>query len=153
MSMPDQQDPNSFLMGSGFTSFKFDSHGDVAKGEIVSLDLMQQRDYKSGLPKFWDDGRPMMQLRVVLDTGIIDPGIEGDDGVRAIYVRGAMQQAVRDAIKKAGVKEIEVGGTLAVAYVGDGEAKPKMDPPKLFRAEYRPPAPKTSAPVSADDLI
>jgi hypothetical protein len=146
-----QTDPNTFLMSSGIKSFKFENYGDTAKGKIVSLDMQQQRDIKDNSPKTWDDGRPMMQLRVVLATDAHDDA--DDDGQRAIYVRGIMQAAVRDAIKAAGVSTIAEGGTLAVQYTGDGErTNPAFNPPKQYRAQYEPPK-STPGAVNADDLL
>lgn len=149
--MTQTADPNAFLMQSGIKSFKFEQHKDTAKGTIVSLDMQQQRDIKDNSPKVWDDGRPMMQLRIVLDTGA--PDDDDDDGMRAIFVRGQMQQAVRDAIKAAGVSTIQEGGTLAVQYVSDGEAsRAGFNKPKQYRAQYEPPKTDVGA-VSADDLL
>jgi hypothetical protein len=138
-------------MSSGVKSFKFENHGDTAKGKIVSLDMQQQRDIKDNSPKVWDDGRPMMQLRIVLQTDAHDD--DEDDGQRAIFVRGQMQQAVRDAIKAAGVATINAGGTLAVQYASDGEAsRAGFNKPKQYRAQYEPPKTEIGS-VSADDLI
>lgn len=144
-------DPNEFLLSTGIPSFKFENHGDTAKGPIVDLSMQQQRDFTSGLPLTWDNGDPKMQLRVVLETDLRDN--EQDNGHRAIYVKGQMQQAVRDAIKTAGAQKIEVGGTLAVRYDSDGEPPKKgLNAPKQYRAKYEPPAPGTTA-VDADDLF
>lgn len=144
-------DPNAFLMNAGTKSFKFDQHGATVKGPIVSLDMQQQRDIKSGQPKYWDEAKaqPMMQLKVVLQTDERDG--EDDDGQRAIYVKGQMQQAVRDAIKVAGAMTIEEGGTLAVKYVKDGVATTVgFNPPKEYAAQYKPPV---AAAVAVTDLI
>lgn len=142
-------DPNDFLLGTGIPSYKFDSHGDTAKGPIISLDMQQQRDFNTGLGLTWDNGDPKMQLRVVLATDERDG--DNDNGHRAIYVKGQMQQAVRDAIKKAGAQKIEVGGTLAVRYDSDGDPPRKgLNAPKQYVAKYEPPAP---AAVDADDLF
>lgn len=146
-------DPNDFLMASGTRSFKFDTLNATAKGTIVSLDMQQQRDIKTGQPKFWDDQKtqPMMQLRVVLATEERDG--DDDNGQRAIYVKGNMQQAVRDAIKATGADKIEEGGTLAVQYYDNGQATTVgFNPPKLYKAQYKPPS-VTPAAVAVDDLI
>jgi hypothetical protein len=144
-------DPNDFLLSTGIPSFKFENHGDTAKGTIVSLDMQQQRDFNSGLPLTWDNGDPKMQLRIVLETDQHDN--DQDNGQRAIYVKGQLQQAVRDAIKTAGAQKIEVGGTLAVRYDSDGEPPKKgLNAPKQYRAKYEPPAPGITA-VDADDLF
>lgn len=145
------QDPTSFLMGSGVPSYKFETPGQVAKGTIVSLDLQQQRDYKTNALQYWDDGKPRMQLRVVLQTDEHDD--DTDDGLRAVYVKGESQKAVRDAVRAAGAKTIEVDGVLAVAYIGDGEQTDvRLNPPKLYKAEYRPPRPANES-VNVDNLI
>jgi hypothetical protein len=99
----------------------------------------------------WPDGNPKMQLRIVLATGVS----EGDDdnGHRAIFVRGNMQQAVRDAIKSAGVDKIQAGGTLAVKYTGDGtKTKAAYNAPKQYAAQYKPPVAQSDA-IDADDLF
>mgnify|MGYP006969313501 CR=1 FL=1 len=76
--------------------------------------------------------------------------------MRRLYVKGKLQQAVAGAIRKAGAKGLEVGGTLTVAYIGDDEPKRKgMSGAKLYSAEYASPAaaflatPEPSAPVPA----
>lgn len=144
-------DPNDFLLSSGVPSFKFDAIGATAKGPIISLDMQQQRDFNTGLPVAWDDGKPKMQLRIVLATDAADG--DQDNGHRAIYVKGQLQQAVRDAIKLAGAQKIEVGGTLAVRYDSDGDPPKKgLNAPKQYRAKYEPPAPSATA-VDADDLF
>jgi hypothetical protein len=144
-------DPNEFLLASGIPSFKFEKHGDTAKGPIVSLEMQQQRDFTTQAPMTWDDGRPRMQLRAVLATDQRDG--DDDDGHRAIYVKGQMQQAVRDAIKTAGATKIEVGGILAVRYDSDGEPpKRGLNAPKLYKAKYEAPTAQTTA-VDPDDLF
>ena len=54
-----------------------------------------------------------------------------------------MKDAVRDAVKAAGVKKLEVGGKLIVEYRGEGQkaatAKKTHNPPKMFKATYVPP--------------
>ena len=150
--MTQTESPNDFLMGGGVPSFKFDEVGKTAKGPILSLDMQQQKDFSTGKPKFWDNtGEPMMQLRVVLQTDERDPSITDDDGQRALYLKGESQKAVRDAVREAGARSIDVGGTLTLKYTGDGEPAAKgLNPPKLFKAKYVAPAPSS---VDADDLI
>jgi hypothetical protein len=146
-------DPNDFLLASGVPSFKFDTIGTTAKGQIISLDMMQQKDFTSGALLTWEDGRPKMQLRIVLATDQRDPEINDDNGHRAIYIRGQAQQAVRDAIKAAGASKIEVGGTLAVRYDSDGEPPKKgLNAPKQYKAKYEAPAAQTTA-VDPEDLF
>ena len=153
-------DPNGWLMSGGVGSAKFDAHGDSVKGTITETpDLRQQTDFDTNAPLFWDDGKPKMQLVVTLATDQRDPSNPDDDGIRRLYVKGKLQQAVAGAIRKAGAKGLEVGGTLTVAYIGDDEPKRKgMSGAKLYTADYaspaaaflattEPPAPAPAAPA------
>lgn len=150
MTAPQQIDPNDWLMSGGAKSAKFPEVGTVVKGSIASPPtLSQQTDFTTGALKHWDDGKPMMQLVITIQTDERDPETPDDDGLRSLYVKGAMQAAVKDAIRKSGAKGLEVGGSIAVKYTGDGVAKTRgMNPPKQFAAQYTPPAAK-----AVDDFL
>ncbi len=131
---------NDFLMSGGSTSAKFPTPGTTVTGVICRPpEVQQQRDFTTGEPKFWDDGKPMQQLQVQLQTTEKDMSVPDDDGVRAVYVKGQMQKAVREAVRKAGASGLEIGGTLTITYTGNGEAKRGL-PPKLYSASYIPAA-------------
>lgn len=139
-------DPNAFLMSGGAPSFKFASPGDKVEGRIEDFTVQQQRDPKTQAPKFYDDGNPMEQLRVTLQTTLRDSSIANDDGKRSIYVKGQMKKAIGDAIRAAGEARIEEGGTLVVQYFADGQRSAVgLNPPKLFKAKY-------VAPVASVDV-
>jgi hypothetical protein len=142
------QDANSFLMGSSARGFKFTEPGDKVSGRIVSLDMQQQRDFSTGKPKFWndDENQPMMQLRIILQTELADD--KDDDGQRAVYVKGEMQKAVKAALAESGAKQIEEGATLRVKFTGLGAKEGNLNAPKLYQAQYEPPAQG----VSVDDF-
>lgn len=128
---------DQFLMGGGVASAKFERVGDAITGTVHDApEVRQQTDLSTGQPKFWDDGRPMMQLVVTLATSLRDD--PDDDGLRRIYVKGkSLTDAVREAVRKAGGKGLEVGGRLTVRYTGDGaQTKKGFNPPKLYAAEY-----------------
>ncbi|MGZ4610440.1 MAG: hypothetical protein ACXV2H_09310 [Actinomycetes bacterium] len=148
MTAPQQLDPNDWLMSGGARSAKFPEVGTIVKGTITTPPtLSQQTDFTTGALKTWDDGKPMMQLIVTIATDEKDD-VE-DDGLRSLYVKGAMQAAVKDAIRKAGARGLEVGGTIAVKYTGDGVAKQRgMNPPKQFAAQYVAPTAK-----AVDDFL
>lgn len=138
---------NDFLMnGGGPPSAKFPTIGTIWKGKILRTELTQQRDYTTGDPKFWDDGNPMMQAVVTIQTDQRDPAVDDDDGHRRLFVKGAMQAAVKEAVLAADARQLEVGGTLAVQYHADGVPKGRLAPPKLFKAKYTPPS------LSVDDF-
>ena len=76
--MTNYADPNAFLMGGGAKSAKFDREGDKVVGTILDMQVKQQTDIKTGAPRTWDNGDPMMQLVVTLQTDARDD--EDDDG-------------------------------------------------------------------------
>lgn len=52
---------------------------------------------------------------------------------------GNIARAVFEAIKTAGATGLAEGGTIAVQYYADGDAKPGKSAPKLYNAQYQPP--------------
>lgn len=116
--------------------------GDVLSGTICEEPFTsQQIDLVKGTLKTWDDGNPMMQLVVTLQTELRDPSVEDDDGRRRLYIKGALRTAVSDAVRKAGAKGIDEGGELTVVYTRDEPPKNKgMSPARQFTATYEPPS-------------
>ena len=149
---------NAFLREQGGgKAFAFDAIGDSVQGEIIGMDLRQQTDMQTGEPKTFDDGRPRMVMVVTLQTEL--QGDETDDGSRSVWLRGgnyavgkgkgtSSLTAVKDAMRRAGVSDIETGGWLRVDYTGESVAKRGYNPAKLYTADYRPPRNA----VSLDDL-
>jgi hypothetical protein len=145
----------AFLMGGGVPSVRFTSVGDSVSGLIATQpEMMQQRDFATGEPLVWDDGTARMQLKVILDTGGTDPDTEDDDGMRALYLKRGLKLAVAAALRKAGCRDLEVGGRLTVTYVGDGEATRGLNPPKNYSAVYvQPPTNLQLVPDSSTDEV
>jgi hypothetical protein len=129
-------------MGGGTKSARFEAIGDKVAGEIIDVQTKQQTDL-DGRPKTWDDGNPMWQVVVTLATSEREDG--DDDGHRNVYLKGSNKyastsKAVADAVRAAGAQKLEVGGTLALQYSGDGErTKAGFNAPKLYKASYRRP--------------
>ena len=150
-------DVTSFLFGGGGRSVKFEAPGDTVQGEIVDLAMAQQTDL-DGKPRTWDNGDPRMQLVVTLATDLRDPEDAEDDGRRKLYVKGgnkiaSTQKAVADAVRAAGAASLEVGGVLAVQFTGLGTpSKAGLNAPKLYAAQYRPPAPAAVSTGLLDEL-
>lgn len=137
-----------FLMGGGTPSLTFNPNKGyvmgqtIHRGKVVSRKVQQQRDIDNGEPKYWKNGDPMMQLQVVLETNYRDPTDSGDDGRRALYVSSpGMKNAIRDAVKAAGAKDLEPGGELAICWIENGEqpANKAYNPPKIYKAQYKAP--------------
>lgn len=152
-------DPNDFLFAGGAKSAKFDDVGDKVTGVILTAEVAQQTDPETGTPKTWNDGRPVMQLVITLQTDERDG--DDDDGQRRLYAKGgnyevasgkgtALLPAVREAVKKAGAKGIEPGARLTVQHSGLGtKKKAAFNAPKLYVAKYEPGA---AAPIDIDDI-
>lgn len=141
MASPNETDPRDFLMGGGgYTSATFKQPGDSVTGFIVRMDTQQQTDPVTKEIKTWKDGTPRLQVRIVLQTEERDPQDEDDSGLRAIYVRGQMRDAVAEAVRSVGAQEPLKGGKLRVTYVGLGAAPAgALNAPKQYEALYRAP--------------
>jgi hypothetical protein len=144
--------PLSSLQG-GSPAAKFEKVGDKYAGVIESMDERQQTDFSTGKPLFFESGDPRMQWVITIGTP------EGDSV--SLYARGgnhkpdrgsgeSMLNAIGTAVLEAGANALEVGGRLAVAHTGFGEAKAGLNAPKLYTAQYQPPAAPS---VAVDDLF
>lgn len=153
--MPDEV--NEMLFGGGAKAFPFEKEGDTVEGEIVSAQTRQQTSLDTGKPQTWDDGSPKKMIVLVLQTQLREH--DEDDGLRSVYLRGgnfqvangkgtSSQIAVRDAVKRAGAKQLEVGGYLKMRWSGNGPSKRGFNAPKLYEAAYK--APVTS--IGLDDM-
>lgn len=119
--------------------------GDTITGRITAISLRQTRDFKTKKPETWEDGAPREQFILVLNSDLHQH--ETDDGKRSVYVkwwgkwRKSFAKAFLDAAALHGSEaEPEIGGTLTVTYVGEGEAPSAgMSPAKLFEYSYTPP--------------
>jgi hypothetical protein len=121
-----QQDPNDFLMGGGdgIPSAKFPEPGAFIEGPIVGgPKAYQEREFNSqtqrsdGPGRTFPSGDPIMGVSIDVQTPYIDPLIEGDTGVRRVYIQGKlMKQAVREAVLAGGGKGLEAGGRIRVEF-------------------------------------
>jgi hypothetical protein len=140
------QNPDDFMDGAGVHSASFKGMPPITHaGEVTEPpELVQQRDFDTNEPLFWPDGRQKMMLKVIIQTDQRDPQDPDDDGKRALYLRYKMKDAVQEAIKRAGAKGApKQGGWLSLTYYADDLAakRGRNEPPKLYKAEYRPPDP------------
>ena len=130
-------DSAGFFTG-GAPAVKFDHPGDSVTGTIVNIEKRQQTDFKTREKLTWDDGTPRFQLATTLRTKSDD---DDDDGLRRVYIKGAMVGAVAKALQDAGERVedgLSVGATLTVVFTGLGESRNGLNPPKLFAAKYSP---------------
>ena len=138
--------PNPDELLAGFAPpVSFKTIGDYVAGRIVKAEVMQRRSVKHpDRLLFWRDGNPQWNVIVTLDVTKMQPAPElgSDDaliGERRLFAKvpGGIRTAIQHAMKDAGVRALEPGHYLRVAYVDNGEQKnPAMNPPKIFEGEY-----------------
>lgn len=146
-------------MGSGGApGFKFEKVGASIVGRVISIETQQDHLFQKPEKLLWwnrDPGpatnppssadRPKMVFVFTVATELND-GTEEDNGERAIWCRGNLHTAVREAIEEGVGKRTKdmsdddvIGGTLKIQHYALGKAT-KGNPPKLFRAKFEPPA-------------
>lgn len=112
-------------------------------GVIVDIgDARQATDINTRAPKTWDNGDPMMQLPITLDTarGNCPERAESadDDLRRTLFVTKGKQMyaAARAALRAAKVEDFAVGGSLYVKWVsGEG----RRGDARQYEMYYEPP--------------
>jgi hypothetical protein len=133
-------DPFMDAGGSGIPSLSFPNLGDTVSGVVTAVD--QRDDTKpDGTVKTWPDGKPMAVFIFTLDT---------DDGPQALWVRGNMVTAIREATKAAGLSTV-IGAKLTVKHHDLGEERKGFARAKLFKAKLEPAPARAKAPVLADE--
>lgn len=146
----DVDDVNDFLESGGIPGAGFDEVGDSWTGQVVRAAKVQSRDFETRELQTWEDGSPKYELQIDIQTEVRSPDIAGDDGVRRLYVRSNMLQAIRSALR-AEKARLQPGGYLTVTYVNEGTPTRRgARPPKLYTAKYEPgELPKG---ISADEI-
>ncbi len=142
---------DEFLFGGGVPSAfgKDDPIGKTVTGQILSTQVKQQTDLQTGKPETWDNGDPKMQLVVTIQTALRDPQVTDDDGRRSLYIKGSKKagsqsphDAVVTAVRNAGARSLEVGGTLTMRLVGTEPSSTRgFNDRKLYEAQYVAPNP------------
>ena len=150
--MPDEFD-DLMAGGDGIPSATLDDAHPTVKGRITAKAVTDARVYGTNEVKTWPSGDPIKQIVITLATDERDPRVPDDDGKRKVYAEqdsrpGSKMAAIREAMRAAGAKTIEVGGILAIAYTGPDPESTAQIKRKLYRAQYQPPAA-----AAADDLL
>ncbi|PXX52274.1 hypothetical protein DFR70_1336 [Nocardia tenerifensis] len=126
---------------------KTDEPGTTVAGLVISQQMAQQLDPKTGKPKL-HQGRPIPQLEVVILTEWrTEPD---DDGARKLYVRGNLRKAIKAAVIAADDTDLRNGARLTVTFTGLGPAfSADYAAPKLYKARYEPPTEASLAELAA----
>lgn len=117
-------------------SFAFKTVGDNVVGTIAEEpSIVEQTEFGTGTPKKDKNGNVMTMLCVTLQTELrnwegatkppsdengVPKATTDDTGLRTLWVKFKLRDAIGDAIRKAGAKGLEVGGKLAVRYSANG---------------------------------
>ncbi|MCH9275652.1 hypothetical protein JS533_005110 [Bifidobacterium amazonense] len=142
------------VMAGGTPSFfqREDPIGTSVTGTVESIEAQQQRDMDTQEPKFFDNGQPMMQVVIHVATTLRDTTILGDDGVRAVYVKGKNLSTLRQASRMVGRDFPHVGDGFTATYTANGEAKKRgWNPPKLYSYEIVPNQTQVAQAMSATE--
>ena len=134
---------------------KFENIGDKYIGTIVSMTERQQTDPATGQVKTFQGGSPRMVWVITLDCDNGETVSLWASGGRYIPAQGSgesMLSAIGTAVKAAGATSVDEGAKLGIAHTGMGEAKPGQNAPRLYTAQYQPPAVKPQQ-VAVDDLF
>lgn len=134
------------IHGDSAPYVKFNNIGDSVTGKVVKATPRQAVDFKTGEPKFFKNGDPIMELVITLKTDLRDPSIDDDDGTRVLYAGNRMLKAIKAAVREHGKGTKIVGGTLAVVH-NDTEDSGGAFPTKLYEASFKPGA------TGADQLL
>lgn len=145
--------------GGGAPSFKFGDIGSGVIGTVVSQKQAVVKDIKTREPKLDKNGNQQPQLNVVLQTELRNwdkvakipkdanqqelPASE-DTGLRAVYVKHRMIDAVFNALKADGAKKLETGGVLGVKKSGEIPTAFENGIPE-YQAKYTKPAPSAAS--------
>jgi len=96
--------------------------------------------------KYFKSGDPILELVLTLQTELSDPEIEGDKGLRRVFVPYAMQQALQKAVADAGIKRtLPLGSRIKITFTHTSPGQGAIDR-KEYSVEVTPPADKLAAP-------
>lgn len=142
MSNPWGEEEDPFAGGDKVPSlsFKDKPEGTVYSGVVTEKPTMvQSRNFDTGEPDHWPDGKPKMSAVVRVKIGDEEFSIWAEKP-------SSMFTAIAEAQREAGAR-IEVGGTLVVKHdSSEANKDPKKNARKIYKAKYTPPAAKTADP-------
>lgn len=133
---------DKYAGGDGGKAASFTQKGVVFKGVLMEHPVEKQQTTPSGELKWFDDEKkqPRMQLVFKFQTDERDPDDPEDKGIRSLWTKIEQIRAIREALKAAGSKRPEIGGTLELAWTSETPPKTRgHNPTKHFTARWTPP--------------
>lgn len=131
-----------FNESAGGKAVSFNEKGVVFKGVLLEEPTEKQQTTPSGELKWFDkdETQPRMQLIFKFQTDERDPEDPEDTGIRSLWTKIEQIRAIRESLKAQGLKRMEIGGTLELAWTDSRKAEVKgWNPTKLFTARWTPP--------------
>lgn len=135
---------DDLVAGRGAKSF-FDANsqpGASVSGVIDLIEKTQYRDYNTKQPGYWNDGKLMEQIHVILQTQLRDPSVDDDDGRRSVWIKGWGVQlgAFRAGMRLAGMQHApRKGDRMTATFTGfDPKSKNPQNPAKLYEYVFEP---------------
>ena len=135
---------DDLVANRGAKSF-FDANsqpGASVSGVIDLIEKTQYHDYNTKQPGYWNDGKPMEQIHIILQTQLRDPSVDDDDGRRSIWIKGWGVQlgAFRAGMRLAGMQHApRKGDRMTATFTGfDPKSKNPQNPAKLYEYVLEP---------------
>jgi len=137
------------LTEGGGKAASFEEIGDEVHGEVIAAEMRQANDLDTGKPGFWDNGDKKMNALITIQTDQRDPSIDGDDGVRTVYVKWwgpnkiALQQEIRTKTAHLPEEEQDImrGGKFSARLADKIPPQTRgFSPTKVLEFHYTPPA-------------
>jgi len=156
-------DANELLAGGGDPTIKFANLGDSVEGLLLDAEVVDQTTPQGDTVYDKKTGKVKKQIIYTLQTDLRDPAIEDDDGKRRVFAKWAIQQAITDALREAGLERVglQANGRIKITHNATKKSDTRgFSDMKLFEAQYTPPAlasstepAPSSAPAAADEDV
>lgn len=107
--------------------------GDSITGMVVEVQTRQHRDPQTNKSGVWENGDPMIQVVVSIQTELHDGA--DDDGVRSVFIKwwGKQRAAFLEALKDAGQDNLSVGQEFTATLTGtEKNANKALSDTKLY---------------------
>ncbi|WP_433622751.1 hypothetical protein [Nocardia sp. CA-120079] len=115
-----------------------DPIGTEVSGYITRIEEEQDKDWVTKKPKLDRDGKPVMIPVLILQTDGTQRAV--GPGLRKLWMRSGVRDAVLEAVLDAGTREPAVSAFLRIIFADLGTpANVNFRPPKLYQATYTPP--------------
>jgi hypothetical protein len=121
-------------------AIKFEALGDSVSGKIIDLQSQQARDFETSAPKFYPDGRPIMEPVIIMQVDGL--------GLRTLYCGQGLRKAIGDAVRGVNftrppdkqIRGVRKDGYLHATWASTEPPRRKGGQgAKVYQASYVPP--------------